>query len=170
MYLPRRCLLPLVLIALALPILATNAQSPDGPNPSAEAQGVSASSLPAPPPDAVAVGINYGGPTAVQPQSDRGYFERVALRPHEAVRLALTGLIAADGQSITITAPDGGNLAANALSPGADRSGSVVYQAGGQPGDYRVVVLTATGQYQLNFLVVDDAHPAPADRDIPEAF
>lgn len=151
--------------------LAANARAQAAPlaspAPPPRPQNSIATSQPAP--AAFAAAIEFGGPVPLLPRHDGAVFERVALRPHQAVRVALAGIVSPVG-GVSVQAPDGGNLSANALTPAADASSGFTFRTDQHAGIYRVFITTALARYQLRFLVVDPAHPLPADSKIPQAF
>lgn len=114
--------------------------------------------------------IGQGGP--VQPQHDRGMFQKVALQPGQQVQVLLSFALDAAGQQAGIVSLDGGTLTSpgqtSLLSP--DAKLALTFQADQRPGLYRVAIRGVGEEYVLRFWVVDPSRPLPPQSKMLKAF
>lgn len=171
---PLRLSIGLVLFAgVSLVTLPCSAQSvaaasvPSAPSPPG------APPVPADIPNHQLVGVTIIGEAApVQPQHDNGSFQKVALRPGQQVQVLLTFPAAAAGMAPQVLAMDGGTVSSPlpAVAVAADGRLPLTFQAGQQPGLYRLALHGIGADYVLRFWVVDPARPLPTNSKMLKAF
>lgn len=95
--------------------------------------------------------IGQGG--LVQPQHDRGMFQKVALQPGQQVQVLLSFARDAAGQQAEIVSLDGGTLTlpGQASAVAADARLALTFQADQRPGLYRVAIRGVGEEYVLRF-------------------
>lgn len=71
---------------------------------------------------------------------------------------------------MVVQAPDGGTLSDHTINAQVNAPAVFAFEAGQHPGVYRVLIHTSAGECELQFLVVDPAHPLPASWNIPQAY
>lgn len=138
----------------------------------AGADAQSAAIPPTPPPDlttAVAttpapdltptVTIGFANSPSVRTHGHGRHFGLLAIRPHETVNIQVQFAVEAAGASLLVHALDGGEARTpQAPTVAADGTASFQFQAGAQPGLYRIVI-SGVGDSLLQFWVPDPKNP-----------
>ena len=105
--------------------------------------------------------LSFPGEKSLKTKSRKGRFPLAGIRPNESVEIQLQ--FAADWADtpITVQALDGGKVLAKAKDAiiAADGTTSFRFQAGAQPGLYRIQVITADSISTLKFWVADPENP-----------
>lgn len=105
--------------------------------------------------------ITFPGNAPFKTRSKSGLFRLAGIRSGEAVEIKLQFPIERANTPLVLQALDGGSLTAQPKTAviAADGSASFRFQAGDQPGLYRVAVIAAGGNSTLKFWVADPKNP-----------
>jgi hypothetical protein len=105
--------------------------------------------------------ISFAGASAVKVQSKRGSFSLVALGPNEAVQIDLRFSPDLAKTPLSAQSLDGGRISAKTKGAmiSSDGTASIGFQAGDQPGLYRVVITGGGASSILKFWVADPRNP-----------
>lgn len=129
---------------------------------------VSAQSIALPPPPVVvdtrpSATFTFGDATQVVTRSSTGRFRLVGLHPNETVDVALLFPVISRRSSAGPLSLDGGKIISVSTSPTATGGLALIrFQAGGQPGFYRVLVPGFGASTRLQFWVTDPNNPNAA--------
>jgi len=105
--------------------------------------------------------ISFAGKARFEAKSAKGRFPLAGIRPNETAEIRLQFASDWANTSITVQALDGGKVSAKAKDAviAADGTASFRFQAGAQPGLYRIVVIGAESTTTLKFWVADPENP-----------
>ena len=109
-------------------------------------------------PDAIA-NIALGGNKSVTANCFQGLFDRVGLQPNQVVSLSVQLPAALAGRQIIIESLDGGLVSDTAATVATDGALALQFQAGSQPGMYRVNLRSGPLALGLEFYVLDPTQP-----------
>lgn len=110
--------------------------------------------------DSLQVAVQSASGKERHPRHHAGFVDRVGLRPGQTVALKLIFKGRPAGESVTVSPLDGGaTIGENARSTSAGGNVQLSYQAGANPGRYRVLVQNAGQEYELEFYVLDTDNP-----------
>jgi hypothetical protein len=103
--------------------------------------------------------FTFADATQIKTHSARGRFRLVGLHLNEVVNVVVQFPTQWANTPLTLQSVDGGNLSAQPANAviAADGTVSFHFQAGNQPGIYRVAVIGAGGNSTLSFWAVDPA-------------
>jgi hypothetical protein len=103
--------------------------------------------------------FTFSDATQIKTHGTRGRFRLVGLHLNEVVNIVVQFPTQWANTPLTLQALDGGNLSAQPANAviAADGTVSFQFQAGNQPGLYRVAVIGAGGNSTLSFWAVDPA-------------
>ena len=89
------------------------------------------------------------------------YIGRAGLRAHQLVSVAVRFSSSRAAQPVLISTLDGGRIVASKkdLSVSAEGTVDFKFQAGSEPGLYRVLVQAGVDEYRLEFYVLNTQHP-----------
>lgn len=111
---------------------------------------------------------------ALQPQQDRGMFEKVAVRTGQQVQLVLSFAPAAAGLAPEIIPIDGGSVtsAASVARPVLQADGRLplIFEASQSPGMCRVSIRGVGGDCVVRFWVVSPGQPLPTTSTMLRAY
>jgi hypothetical protein len=94
------------------------------------------------------------------PEPHNGLIDRVGLRPGQVVEIKLKFRGKKTGESIFLTALDGGTLAGHdGLAADSGGNAKFDYQAASLPGRYRVLLAVGEEDYWFDFYVLDLENP-----------
>jgi hypothetical protein len=105
--------------------------------------------------------VTFAGSTPFKTQSKSGLFRLTGIHPGEVVDIKLQFAVEWATTNVVIQALDGGNVSAQTKDSlvSADGSASFRFQAGNQPGLYRVSAIGGGGSSILKFWVADPKNP-----------
>jgi hypothetical protein len=103
--------------------------------------------------------VSFADRSSVQSRAASGKFQLVALHPSESVNIALR-VSAASGAAMSVRVLDGGGVVGPSTVSVANGEASVGFQAGSQPGLYRVLVEGSGTKALFQFWVSSAADPA----------
>jgi len=104
--------------------------------------------------------VSFADRSSVQSRAAAGKFQLVALHPSESVNIALR-VSAASGAAMSVRVLDGGAVVGPSTVSVANGKASVGFQAGSQPGLYRVLVEGSGTKALFQFWVSSAADAAP---------
>jgi hypothetical protein len=104
--------------------------------------------------------VSFADRSSVQSRAAAGKFQLVALHPSESVNIALR-VSAASGAAMSVRVLDGGGVVGPSTVSVANGEASVGFQAGSQPGLYRVLVEGSGTKALFQFWVSSAADSAP---------
>lgn len=120
-------------------------------------------SLPVPPDLGPVVSFSFegGGSLKTKARGKHGRFELLEIQPHEKVEIDLQYPAALLSARVTAQSLDGGKLSLKTKDSFVPSSGlvSVRFQAGDQPGLYRLLVRAGETESTLKFWVLDEKDP-----------
>lgn len=138
------------------PLLAPSPQATPIPTPSVPP-------IPTPPPISAVrptATFTFGDGTQITTQSTTGRFRLVGLHLNEVVDIALRFPVVLLSSSATAQSLDGGSVISFSISSGGIAGlASIRFQAGAQPGLYRIRVPGLTGSPLIQFWVADPNNP-----------
>jgi hypothetical protein len=112
--------------------------------------------------------IAFAGKTPLKVRSKRGHFPLMGIRPGEVADIELQFPLLWANTTLIVQPPDGGKLfgnsnttaiAANITAIALDGSAAFRFQAGDQPGLYRVSIIGGGGNSTMKFWVADPQKP-----------
>jgi hypothetical protein len=109
-------------------------------------------------PDAIA-NIALGGNKNVTANCFQGLFDRVGLQPNQVVSLSVQLPVALAGRQIIIESLDGGLVSGTSATVAIDGTLALQFQAGSQPGRYRINLRSGPLLLGLEFYVLDPTQP-----------
>jgi hypothetical protein len=91
----------------------------------------------------------------------KGHFRLTDIRPHETVNVRLQFPLSFNNAPVLATALDGGQatVSTSNMTIAPDGTTRMRFQAGDQPGLYRVLVVVGTSRSILKFWIADPQNP-----------
>jgi len=104
--------------------------------------------------------FTFADATQIRAQgSSSGYFQLVGLHPSEVIEIALDLPVSLGGAPVPAVPLDGGKILPAAKGRRSIGASSIRFQAGNQPGLYRVLVMGTESRSLLQFWVADPRNP-----------
>jgi hypothetical protein len=137
-----------LIFALCLPVLEVQGRTPLPPVPPVTDElGPSAT-------------ITFADATQIQTQSTTGRFPLVGLHPGEVIDFVMEFPASLTGNSIAAQPLDGGTIIAELIYSERNTSPRPIrFQAGDQPGLYRILITAGASRSMLHFWVADARNP-----------
>lgn len=112
------------------------------------------------PDDSIEVTIKSASGKERYPLQHDGMIDRVGLRPGQTVQIKLKFKGKKTGEAVHVSSLDGGELSGHgSLAISSNGNLQFNYQAGAEPGRYRVILSLAQEEYWFEFYVLNTSNP-----------